>query len=158
MTSSIGNDLNENSDGRNMRAFFNIRNTKRARSARGFTFFEVMVTVMILGVGIAFIYRAFLTCLRYQDYLTARMHVLQITDQKLAQWQRQYQETGELPGLLSADIIPETLNNRPYAFQYDSNFTPVGILQNIFKMDLIVSWKDYDHNYRITRSAYLSRI
>lgn len=145
-----------------------IRNPDRSRRKRhqdrdhsrcqGFTFFEVMVTVIILGVGIIFIFKAFMACLNYQGYLTARLYAFQLCDVKSAELQRQYQDTGQRPALLSAEILPVKLNNRLYTFQFDSNYSPVGSLEDVFEMQLIVSWNDYGRNCRMTRSVYLSRI
>lgn len=45
-------------------------------SRRGFTFFEMMVTMVILAVGLIGIYRAFGVSIQYQKVLQRRLYIL----------------------------------------------------------------------------------
>lgn len=61
---------------------FNKLNNKK-----GFTFFEVMVAVVILAVGIVGIYRAFLISLKYQKYLLTRLHIVNFLSSQFARFE-----------------------------------------------------------------------
>lgn len=125
------------------------------QSRRGFTFFEVMTTVVILGIGIVFIYRAFLTCLTYQNYLTTRLYAMQFLDNKLAELQRDYQRSQEAPPLFTADPFPVEINNQGLIFQLDSNYEPVPASETLLKLNVVLSWRQSGRDYQLKRSVYI---
>ncbi len=128
------------------------------KSRRGFTFFEVMVTVAILATGVVMIYKALLLSLDHQSRLTHRLYAMNLLDHKMTSVQRGYQESGTIPLGTSEEIHRVMLNNRPMAFQFTMNFSDMGDLEDIFQLDLILSWRERGRASHLSRSAYVHRL
>ena len=60
-----------------------LKNNRRTKN-KGFTFFEVMVTIVILSVGIVGIYRVFLISLNHQQYVIKRLSAINILSDESA--------------------------------------------------------------------------
>ena len=56
---------------------------KNRKTNRGFTFFEIMVTVAILSFGIVMVFQAFLTSLNAFSYYMTHLQVQCLADEKI---------------------------------------------------------------------------
>src|SRR5262245_8551690 len=62
---------------------------------KGFTFLEIMITIVVLSTGIVAIYKTFLLCLDHQRYLTHRLYASNLIDRRTAQLQALFREKGD---------------------------------------------------------------
>lgn len=128
------------------------------KSRRGFTFFEVMVTVAILSTGVVMIYKALLISLDHQQYLTHRLYAMNLLEDKTVSIQRNYQESGNLPLGENEEIHRVMLNNKPMSFYFTMDFSNMGDLEDIFQLDLVLSWRERGRLIHLSRSAYVHRL
>jgi prepilin-type N-terminal cleavage/methylation domain-containing protein len=124
----------------------------------GFTFFEVMITVVILAVGVVSVYRAFFASLNYQKYLKARLYAEEFLHDQITVIQQDYQRSKEEPKMFTA--VPHTvrLDNEPIEFFCDSHYLTLGSLEDILQLELVLSWRQSGRNYQIKKMTYLSRL
>ena len=123
----------------------------------GFTFIEVMVTVMILATGIVMIYKVFLSSLDHQRYLIHRLYANNVLDQKIEEMQRLFKEKGE-ESLQQIETVENVfLRNKEIAFTTIVLFENVPGLKNILQMDVGVSWPERGRPIHLARSVYIVR-
>ena len=127
-------------------------------SNRGFTFFEVLVTVTIFSCGIVMIVKSLVSGLDYQRHLTNRLFALHYLEDQYADIQREYRLSGQVPfgydGLV-ADVI---LDNRPMRFVLALDLDEeLGFLPGFYHMTMRLSWQERGQERKVSRVAYLSR-
>ncbi len=119
-------------------------------SRRGFTLIEVMVTTAILSLGIVLVYNAFFISLDSFNYCSDYLAVAPWMDEKIWQTQEQLNSQG-----LSAQP-PEKgqvrVNNKE--FNWYLRCVPVTSAQDLFKIDLLLSWQQGSRNKKLSRAAY----
>ena len=122
----------------------------------GFTFIEVMVTIVILTTGIFMIYKIFLSSLDQQSYLTHRFYASNLLDKKIFEAQRLFQEKGTfLPKEgLGEDVF---IDNKKLAFEIKTLFQEIPGLEDLLQLDIGVFWLERGRPVRLTRSVYISR-
>ncbi len=129
----------------------------RLPAKNGFTFFELMVTVVILALGISMIYRGLLSALSIQRHMIYRSYAHNLLDHKIASLQFAFQQDAEVPVYEENEIENIVLNNHQVVFRFQSRFSPVLSLPNIQRVDMILSWQERNRGFQLTRSAYLSK-
>lgn len=127
---------------------------KRARNNKGFSFFEVMVTVAILATGVVFIYKALFLTLNFQDQLSHRLYALQLLDNKIAEIKSYYKEYEDLPQYFDGKVDRVYINNRLMNFQYFVNFSSIFEIENITRVDLTVAWLERGRRMRLSRTTF----
>jgi hypothetical protein len=132
------------------------RNIRKSR--RGLTFFELLAAITILSTGIVMIYKGLFLALDYQTHLAQRAYAMHWLDREMARIQLQYQITGELPWQLSAQEHRVRIHHREVPFKTVVHFRILESLRNIVQMDITLSWRDRNRDFRLSRSSYLSRV
>jgi hypothetical protein len=125
---------------------------------RGLTFFELLAAITILSTGIVMIYKGLFLTLDYQTHLAHRAYAMHWLDQQMVQIQLQYQMTGELPWQLSTQEHRARIDHREVPFKVVTHFRFLESLRNIVEMDITLIWRERNRDFRLSRSAYLSRV
>ena len=124
---------------------------------KGFTFFELMVTVAILSTGITLIYRSFLISLDYQEYLSHRLYAINLLNDAIAIRQWELQDKGKVDLGQHMETVDAKLNNKKVAFQISTLVRKVDQLENIFELDTVLAWLENGRSVRLVQSTYISR-
>ncbi len=143
MTLPIGND--------NSRFF-----AKGAKKREGFSFIEVMATVVVLTSGIVFIYKAFFISLDYINHMTYRIYAVNLLNNRIATLERDLESENVLPVGNKEDIEKVTLGHKTVDFRYDRTFRNVEKLSNIYELTLGLSWREGSRDIRLSRSLYIA--
>ena len=122
---------------------------------KGLSFFEVMVTISVLSIGVVMVTKALLVSLDYQNHLTNRLYASNLATHRTAFVQRKFTEKGALPYAESGKKFKAILNNREISFTVFFNISPVEEAGNVFKMDLNIVWQEHGRSFRIIRTSYL---
>jgi len=123
---------------------------------RGFTFIEVMVTLMILATGVVMIYKTFLMSLDRQTYLFHRLYANNLLDQKIAEAQQLFQETGR-SGLEKINLSESvSIRNQVFPFEIKAFVENILDLENVLQLDIGIFWSEHGRSVRLTRSVYIS--
>jgi hypothetical protein len=124
--------------------------------ARGITFIEVMLTVVILSVGLVGLYRSFFSAVNYLDHLSTRLYALNLMESRIATIERDFRSLNDFDiGPLEEGAV---VNNRPVTFRYTVDFKPVGTLLSVFELDIALSWQERGRDVSISRTAYFSGV
>lgn len=124
---------------------------------RGFTFVEVMVSLVVLCCGIVLIYKSFFLCTDYLNNLTCRLYASSLLDEKISDITRSFAEwpAKELDFGNTSDVVP--VNHKPVRFAYDISVKPLTDVKSVWQLDVQVSWIDGPRNMRLERGIYLMR-
>jgi prepilin-type N-terminal cleavage/methylation domain-containing protein len=120
----------------------------------GFTFFEIMVTVTVLSIGIVMIYKALLLSLDYQNHLSFRLYALNLIDNQTAAINQQYNLSGEIPEDIDGQIYEVILNNRKVPFKLSVDYEELGKLEQIYTMSLSLEWPERDRVVMIEQMSF----
>ena len=124
------------------------------RQNRGFTFIEIMVTLVVLTGGVAIILKSFMATIDQMNHLTNRLNANIILENKMASLQHQLRVYETLP--FELEPVDNSSRGKPIHFEPKMNLSGVGDFKDIFKLDLTVSWKEQGRDLHLSRSAYLS--
>ncbi|MBF0386501.1 MAG: hypothetical protein HQL20_01435 [Candidatus Omnitrophica bacterium] len=125
-------------------------------SRRGVTFFEVMVTAVVLSAGLVAIYRSFFIGVDYLDHLSRRLCALDLVEGRVAIIERDFRALNNIDvGPLDETVV---LNGRLVAFKFSINLQPVDLLRTVFQLDIRLSWSERGRYQEIARSAYFSGV
>lgn len=123
----------------------------------GFTFMEVMVTVVILSTGIVMIYKAFLLSLDHQRYMIHRLYANNLLDQKIEGIQRLFQDKGAASLKPGETVENISISHKAIPFAINTLFKNVSDMEDFLQMDIGISWLERGRPIRLTRSVYISR-
>lgn len=139
-----------------------MRLHKRTKSiignrSQGFTFVEVMVSLVVLCSGIVLIYRSFFLCADYLNDLTCRLYASSLIDEKIgditksfAQWPAQDLNFGNT-------FVTLDINHKPVCFTYDIGLQPLADVKSVWQLDVRLAWNDGRRTMHANRSAYMLR-
>lgn len=122
---------------------------------RGFTFIEVMVTLIILASGITMIFKTYFIALDQMTYLTTRLYALMILDNRVSQIERTLRAYKTLPVQLEK-MDSVDMGNQQVDFKESMSISAVDEYVEIFKLDLSIAWKQGSREIALSRSSYLS--
>jgi prepilin-type N-terminal cleavage/methylation domain-containing protein len=126
---------------------------KRALSP-GFTFIEVMVTLIILTSGIAIIFKTFISSLDHMTHLRNRLYATTILDNRIQKLERVLRVYKTIPfdfeNMDKVNVGEMNINFNP-----KMNIAQVEDYKDIFQLDLSLSWKEGQRPIRLTRSSYI---
>ncbi|VAW18708.1 hypothetical protein MNBD_BACTEROID05-1165, partial [hydrothermal vent metagenome] len=109
----------------------------------------------ILSSGIVLIFRSFLTSLNQMSYVTTRFYATNLVDNQLYQIQKDLKAYKVLP--LELEPIRNVLVGSKYVdFYQDMSISQVDEFNEVFKIDLTISWTESGKKKKITRTSYLS--
>ncbi len=129
-------------------------NKKRQNS--GLTFFEVMVTLTILSVGLLAIYKSFFISLNYTRHLNYRLYAINLLDEKIQTIEKDFIDTKALPSVTSHEMTTVEVDNKPIDYEYNINFQSVDGAQDLFELVVKISWLEQDKLITLTRSVYIA--
>lgn len=124
---------------------------------KGLSFFEVMVTISVLSLGLVMIFRAFLISLDTIGHLTYRWHAMMLLENKISEIQQRFQTTGEIPMDLTDQPEKRIVNHREIHFGYKTEIRDFINLGNIFQLTLTIFWRERNRDINISQSAYIIR-
>ncbi len=122
----------------------------------GFTFLELMVTVVVLSVGIVGVYRVFLSTLRYQNHVAYRLCAINLADDHLAEVSQQFRLGKAVPAQVALQE-GVSIRNHDVIFSVQSLLSKPGVSDAFKRVETVVSWWEGEHNYKILRSALVSQ-
>ncbi len=122
-------------------------------NSRGFTFVEVMVTLVILSAGIVFIYKTFFLCVDYLSRLTIRLYAGQLVEARIADLQRKAQASGGLGFERGPMSVRQEFNHKPVEFAFQIDLNPVHGFEDLYQMQVGVSWVDGGRGNNFKRLA-----
>ena len=133
----------------------NKYHTPQLKSESGFTFIEIMVTLVILSVGIVAIYQALFSSLDHISHLNSRLYANIMLEDRVAKVERILRAYKVLPFELdpqeAVDVGVKTIHFNP-----EMKISEVGDYIDIFKIDVAYSWEENGRTIRLSRSAYIS--
>jgi hypothetical protein len=109
-----------------------------------------MVTTAILSLGVVLVYNAFFISLDSFNYCSDYLAAAPLIDEKIQQAQEQLSSQG-LSALPSGNGQLR-VNNKE--FNWHLKCGPVMGAQDLFKIDVVLSWQQGSRNKRLSRAAY----
>lgn len=126
-------------------------------NSRGFTFVEVMVSLVVLCCGIVLIYKSFFLCADYLNNLTCRLYASSLIDEKIGDIAESFADWPARDLDLGATNVDLEINHKPVHFTYDINLAPLPDVKSVWQLDVRLSWVDGPRNMHASRSAYMIR-
>ncbi len=124
------------------------------RKQDGFTFIEIMVTLIILSVGLVAILKSFIISVDQMRHLTNRLYATTILDNQISSVERTLKVDNILP--LSLEPIERiSTGAKKVIFQPDIKISEIQDYVEIFQLDVHLTWMEGQKQRRLTRSAYL---
>ena len=124
---------------------------------QGFTFVEVMVSLVVLCCGIVLIYKSFFLCADYLNNLTCRLYASSLIDQKIGDVSKSFAEWPAKDLNLGDSSVTLAINYKPVRFDYDINLAPLPDVKSVWQLDVKLSWVDGPRKMHAQRSAYMIR-
>ncbi len=124
----------------------------------GFTFIEVMVTLVILSVGIVAILKVFIVSLDQLSYLGNRVYATIALDNKIIKMSRGMSTYNTLTFRSfeeneSIDTGPKNVD-----FKEQIKITEIANFSDLFLLESTISWNERGRTMQLARSVYLSNI
>lgn len=128
---------------------------KKLKKFSGFTFVEVLVSLVILSVGIVAIFKSYFISLDHMSHLTNRIYVGMLLDNDMNMIQKNLDVYNTLPiefpenrsiqvGFKKMDLVREI------------KIREVDTFTDIFEVELIFKWQEKEKEVQLSRFAYLS--
>src|SRR5208283_1755565 len=102
-------------------------------SIKGFTFVEVMVSLVVLCCGIVLIYKSFFLCADYLNNLTCRLYASSLLDEKVGKITESSALWPSADRALTANdfdfgdtVLTLEINHKPVQFSFAINLKPLG--------------------------------
>lgn len=128
---------------------------KQLQTKNGFTFIEIMVTLIILSVGIVGVYQALFKSLDLMSRLNSRLYANILLDDQIATVERRLRAyktlPTEMPAMQEVSVGVKTINYEPQL-----RISEVDQYTDVFRIDLIYAWTDNKRQVQMERSAYVS--
>src|SRR5690348_4413825 len=86
---------------------------------QGFTFVEVMVSLVVLCSGIVMIYKSFFLCADYLQNLTCRLYASSLIDEKIGDINKSFAEWPSKTMDFGNNSVVLDINYKPVQFNYD---------------------------------------
>lgn len=123
---------------------------------RGFSFFEVMVTLVVFSLGIVMLQKAMLHAIDIRQYLTNRLYAFQVLDDYFLRAQSRFKRNGESPLPMNGLVTQARLNKRVVPFRLAVDFRQMDKVPGLYRLDMALTWPERDRTARIQRSAFLT--
>lgn len=115
------------------------------------------MTVIILSTGLGGVFRAYLMSMDYMDYLTTRVYMNFLLDQKLTFMQREFAIRGAVSQGAHTGVEMVEINQEHKLVEFSSRFTKVDELENLVHVALKVTWAGSNRRTQMERHAYLRK-
>jgi len=129
----------------------------RASGNPGFTFVEVMVSLVVLCCGIVLIYKSFFLCADYLNNLTCRLYASSLIDEKIGDISESFAEWPAKDLNLGDNTVTLAINHKPVTFTYKINLAPLPDVNSVWQCDVNLYWANGPRNMHAERSAYMIR-
>jgi len=126
-------------------------------NARGFTFVEVMVSLVVLCSGIVFIYKSFFLCADYLNNLTCRLYASSLIDEKIGDITKSFAEWPSKDLDLGDNHVTLQINHKSVLFTYNIKMAPLSDVNSVWQVDVNLNWVDGPRTMHAERSAYMIR-
>jgi prepilin-type N-terminal cleavage/methylation domain-containing protein len=126
-------------------------------NSSGFTFVEVMVSLVVLCSGIVLIYKSFFLCADYLNNLTSRLYASSLIDEKIGDITESFAEWPAKELDLGSNAVTIEINHKPVQFNYGINLAPLNDVKSVWQLDVKLSWMDGPRSMHASRSAYMIR-
>ena len=123
----------------------------------GFTFVEVMVSLVVLCCGIVLIYKSFFLCADYLNNLTSRLYASSLIDEKIGDIAKSFAEWPAKELDFGASAVTLDINHKPVRFTFDIKLEPLTDVKSVWQIDVNLNWLDNQRNMHAERSAYMIR-
>jgi prepilin-type N-terminal cleavage/methylation domain len=124
--------------------------TSRIGNNKGFSLIEVMVAVSVLSLGALLIYQSFFSALDLFNYCRDYLVVASKVDEEIWQAQDSLRRLGSL-----AQIKNEgKFETRGKVFQWYLSYYPKDDIQDLYAIDMALSWQAGKRKAQLIRSAY----
>jgi len=123
----------------------------------GFTFVEVMVSLVVLCCGIVFIYKSFFLCADYLNNITCRLYASSLIDEKIGDIAKSFAEWPAKDLDLGDNVVDININHKSVRFNYDIHLVPLPDVKSVWQLDVKLSWIDGPRSMHAQRSAYMMR-
>ncbi|MBF0571686.1 MAG: prepilin-type N-terminal cleavage/methylation domain-containing protein [Candidatus Omnitrophica bacterium] len=127
------------------------------RSMQGFTFTEVMISLVVLCCGIVLIYKSFFLCADYLNNLTCRLYASSLIDEKITDIAKSFADWPVRDLDFGNNTVTLDINYKPVRFTYDINLAPLADVKSVWQLDVKLSWADGPRSMHAKRSAYMIR-
>jgi prepilin-type N-terminal cleavage/methylation domain-containing protein len=133
-----------------------VINLRALRASRGFTLIEIMVSVLILGVGLVFVANSYVFALRGASFATNNIRAEIIAREKL-----EALEISSLKEGVSVSLTQGILKSSAKRYDYVQNIEAISQPQDLAKYFMLacltVSWQERNAIKDVTLATYLSR-
>ncbi len=117
---------------------------------RGINLIEVMAATAVLSLGVVLVYEAFFTSLNSFNYCSNYLSVAPWADEQIWEAQDRLSRTGP-----SDDIDKEgEFKKRSKTFKWTVSHNLVEGAEELYKIDLMLSWQEGQRKVRMSRVAY----
>lgn len=123
---------------------------------RGFSFFELMVAMVILSAGLVSIYKSFFLILDYTNHLAYRLEAGVLLDEKIAVISHQLEGNNQLAIAHARQTDQVYIANKPIDFVFSYEIHGAENLPGLFVLDIAISWKEGARERSLFRSAFIS--
>jgi len=123
----------------------------------GFTFVEVMVSLVVLCCGIVLIYKSFFLCADYLNNLTCRLYASSLIDEKIGDVTKSFAEWPSKALDLGDNSVTLVINHRTVQFNYDINLKALDDVKSVWQLNVNLNWVDGPRRMHMLRSAYMIR-
>ena len=127
------------------------------KNKNGFTFIEIMVTLIILSVGLVSILKSYIISLDQMSHLTNRLYATTILDNQISLIERTLRIEKKFPVSLEP-IERMNAGGKKVIFQPNIKISEIADYVEIFKLDIDISWIEGRYQRKLSRSAYLRNI
>jgi prepilin-type N-terminal cleavage/methylation domain-containing protein len=127
-------------------------------NSQGFTFVEVMVSLVVLCCGIVLIYKSFFLCTDYLNNLTCRLYASSLIDEKIGDISKSFAEWPAKDLDFGDTNVSLEINHKPVHFVYNIKLAPLPDVKSVWQVDVnLNNWVDGPRNMHAERSAYMIR-
>ena len=127
----------------------------RLNSFSGFTFIEIMVTLVILSLGIVAIYRVFITSLDQITHLNSRLYANILLEDRAATIERTLRAYQALPFELEPQEVVD-VGVKSIHLEPEYSIAEVMDFSDIYKIHVAYVWTEGGRKVRLSREALIS--
>jgi len=124
------------------------------RRKNGFTFIEIMVTLIVLSVGLVAILKSFVISVDQMSHLTNRLYATTILDNHISFVERMLKVDNALPISLEPTEGIST-GAKKIIFHPKIKISEIQDYVEIFQLEINLTWVEGQYQRHLTRSAYL---
>lgn len=126
-------------------------------NTKGFTLVEVLVALIILSTGITAIFKSYFISLDRLQHINNRLYATSMLDSRLSEIERVLRAEEALPLNLSSTQEVD-VGGRSISFDEEIRISEVEGFNDVFLLDLSITWNERGNMKKISRSSYISEL